>query len=70
MGESTEKVYCGNCKHYTSGVSDRFYEYCKAEDDNEEVTINNYYRPQQSKLRNGPSELNKYNNCRWYEKRG
>ena len=27
----TKKVFCGECQHYTSGFSDRDYEYCLVE---------------------------------------
>ena len=68
MEEKREKVYCGNCKHYTSGLSDRFYEYCEAEDDKEEIDVHCHVRPKRERPRIGPERLNKYNNCRWYEK--
>jgi len=63
-------VFCGGCRHYLSGFSDRVYEHCAAEVAKPARTVRTYYSPAQVCEPRTPAEKNRHNDCADWEAHG
>ncbi len=58
----SEKVYCEDCKKYSPYSMDKYDSCCVIEK-------RDTYRVKNAVIYERPQERNKYNNCKWFERR-
>ncbi len=56
-------VFCRDCQHYQSGLSDSAHEHCLIEQKKPIRRFATYYRPDQPRDPIGPWEKNGWNDC-------
>lgn len=63
-------IYCINCKYIDDSACNKTYSLCYSPNNFKEEIINTWYKEVKNEIfLNTPANINKNNNCKWFEEK-